>query len=340
MTQDVSHTTMASYLQAFASALEARGKDPEIVFQEAGISIQATSDPLKRISEAEVGQLFQASIKATGDPCFGIAVGERMQPGNLHALGFGLLSSLTLRDFYERICNYYHVVSQSADFRCYDDAGASILAATNVASSVCYETRDAWVTMMVRFLRFLYQQEISPLWVEMSRPPLEGGGQPYLDYFGCPVRFGCAEDRIAMDSSIMDRKLSGANPDMAQHNDEIVVQYLAQIDRRDIVNRVRRHIIADLPSGTLTKQGVADKMHMSPRNLQLKLAANDTTFQDTLDGTRQNLAAGYIEQSQLAITEIAYLLGFSDASNFTRAFRRWHGVSPRQYRVERKIGEN
>ena len=55
---------------------------------------------------------------------------------------------------------------------------------------------------------------------------------------------------------------------------------------------------------------------------------------------QQNLAAGYIEQSQLAITEIAYLLGFSDASNFTRAFRRWHGVSPRQYRVQRKIGES
>jgi AraC-like DNA-binding protein len=340
MTQDVSHTTMASYVQAFASALETRGIDPESVFNEAGISIRATSDPLKRISETDIGRLFQASVKATDDPCFGIAVGERMQPGNLHALGFGLLSSTTLRDFYERICNYYHVVSQSADFQSYDRDGESILAATNLASTVCYETRDAWVTMMVRFLRFLYQQEISPLWIELSRPLPEGGAQPYLDYFNCPVRFGCAEDRIAMDSSVMDRELSGANPDMAQHNDEIVVQYLAQMDRRDIVNRVRRHIIADLASGLLTKQGVADKMHMSPRNLQLKLAANDTTFQDTLDNTRQNLAAGYIEQSHLAITEIAYLLGFSDASNFTRAFRRWHGVSPRQYRVQRKIGES
>ena len=160
MTQDVSHTTMASYLQAFASALEARGVDPQPVFDEAGISIQATSDPLKRISETEVGRLFQASVKATDDPCFGIAVGERMQPGNLHALGFGLLSSTTLRDFYERICNYYHVVSQSADFCSYDQDGESILAATNLVSTVCYETRDAWVTMIVRFLRFLYQQEI------------------------------------------------------------------------------------------------------------------------------------------------------------------------------------
>jgi AraC-like DNA-binding protein len=92
-----------------------------------------------------------------------------------------------------------------------------------------------------------------------------------------------------------------------------------------------------LASGTLSKQGVAEKMHMSARNLQLKLAEKETTFQDTLDTTRQNLASGYIEQSHLAITEIAYLLGFSDASNFTRAFRRWHGVSPRDYRVQHNI---
>jgi AraC-like DNA-binding protein len=126
---------------------------------------------------------------------------------------------------------------------------------------------------------------------------------------------------------------------MAQHNDEIVMKYLAQMDHNDVVNRVRRHIIEDLASGLLSKQGVADKMHMSPRNLQLKLAAQDTTFQDTLDTTRKKLATGYIEQSQLAITEIAYLLGFSDASNFTRAFRRWFGASPREYREERKFSD-
>jgi AraC-like DNA-binding protein len=339
MAQDVSQTTIASYMQAFVSALEARGVDPTAVFDEAGISMQVTSDPLKRISETDVGRLFQASVKASGDTSFGIAVGQRMQPGNLHALGFGLLSSASLRDFYERICNYYHVVSQSANFHSYEIDGASILAANKLAATVCYETRDAWITMMVRFLRFLYQQEINPLWIELSRPMPAGGDQPYLDYFNCPVRFSCSEDRIAMDSSIMDRNLPGANPDMAQHNDEIVIQYLAQMDRNDVVNRVRRHIIEDLASGLLSKQGVADKMHMSPRNLQLKLAAQDTTFQDTLDTTRKKLATGYIEQSHLAITEIAYLLGFSDASNFTRAFRRWFGVSPREYRVERKISE-
>ena len=330
-------TIVASYTQAFASALEAEGIDPQTIFDELGITPQLTSDPLQRISNEDVSRLFQASIAATGNPCFGIAVGERMQPGNLHALGFALLASTSLRDFYDRICNYYRVVSQNAEFLQYDREGASVLVARNVAQSVCDETQDAWVTVMVRFLRFLYQQDINPLWIELPRQVPVGGDQPYLDYFKCPVRFACKEASIAMDSAVMDRPLPGASPDLAQQNDQIVMQYLEQMDRNDIVNRVRCLIIEELAAGTLTKQGIADKLHMSARNLQLKLAARDTTFQDILDSTRQNLAAGYIEHSHLAITEIAYLLGFSDASNFTRAFRRWHGVSPSEYRAERQI---
>ena len=166
---------------------------------------------------------------------------------------------------------------------------------------------------------------------------------PSLLIGGQPVQAQMLEEVIVTaqkrSQSLMDVPLPGASPDMAQYNDQIVMDYLEQMDRQDIVNRVRRYIIADLASGTLSKQAVADKMHMSPRNLQLKLAAEDTTFQDILDSTRQSLATGYMEQSHLAITEIAYLLGFSDASNFTRAFRRWYGVSPRNYRIERNISE-
>jgi AraC-like DNA-binding protein len=337
MTQQTSQTTIASYLQAFGTALGDRGIEAGPVFERAGLAISTSSDPLKRITEVEVSRLFKVAVEVTGDPCFGIAVGERMQPGNLHALGFGLLSSSSLRDFYERICNYYRVVSQSADFRTFDLDGQSVLAASNIGENVCYETQDAWVTMMVRFLRFLYQLPIDPLWIELKRPEPPGGPGPFLQYFSCPVRFGCPEPRIAMDSAIMDRPLPGASPDMAQYNDQIVIQYLEQMDKNDVVNRVRRHIIEDLASGSLSKQAVADRMHMSARNLQLKLAAENTTFQDTLDSTRKNLATGYMQQSHLSITEIAYLLGFSDASNFTRAFRRWFGLSPRDYRIEHRI---
>jgi AraC-like DNA-binding protein len=329
------HSTIAAYAQAFASALERRGIDPQGVFDDAGIEMYASSDPFKRLTTDEIGRLFGASVKATGDPYFGIAVGECMQPGNMHALGFALLASATLRDFFERVCNYYKVVSQNADFRYYDTGEEAILVAAKIGPLVCNETQDAWIAIMLRFIRFVYQQDINPLRVELVRPMPAAGDQPYVDYFKCPVQFDCDEIRLAMNGSVMDSPLPGASPDLAQHNDEIVIEYLGKMDRKDTINRVRTLIIADLASGTISKQEVADKLHLSPRNLQLKLAAKDTSFQDILDSTRQSLATGYLEQSDLSITEITFLLGYADTSNFTRAFRRWHGVSPTDYRSTR-----
>ena len=121
-------------------------------------------------------------------------------------------------------------------------------------------------------------------------------------------------------------------------HDQTVMQYLKQLERSDIVNRVRGIIVEELSSCNLNKQRVADKMHMSARSLQMKLAAKDTSFQEILDSTRHSLALGYMEQSAISITEAAYLLGFSEVSNFTRAFKRWTGKSPRDFRQSLGLG--
>ena len=73
-------------------------------------------------------------------------------------------------------------------------------------------------------------------------------------------------------------------------------------------------------------------MCMSPTTLQFKLSQCDTSFADLMDSTRRQLACSYVQQSSLSITEITFLLGFSDTSNFTRAFKRWEGASPTDYR--------
>jgi len=333
MAQHDGGTAIASYEQAFVSALKQCGLEPTEVFRKAGVLLQASADPLVRISNDDVSRLFRESIKATNDHYFGIAVGKKLKPVNLHAVGFGLLASSSIRDFYQRICNYYRVISQNADFQHYDEGNAAILVATNVKESICHESGDAFVVMIVQFLRQLYQEDLNPLWVELHRPCPVQGDQPYLDFFKCPVKFDCSDFRIAVDSDIVDAPLLGASKELAQSNDDIAMRYLEKLDREDIVNRVRRIVVEELASGTLTKQRTADKLHMSPRNLQSKLADQDTTFREILDQTRYRLATGYIEQSHLSLTEIAYILGFSDAANFTRAFKRWTDHSPSHYRT-------
>ena len=325
-------STIAAYGRAIANAVDQQGVSAEDVFEEAGVQLAKTADPLQRLTHEEVSRLFRAAVKATGNPAFGLEVGRSMHPSNLHALGYALMSSATIRSFCERLVNYYQLVSQHAVISLEENSSEVILVTTISSTDICNETQDAFVAMLVQLIRFIYDPGFSPLRVELYRPEPGKSKQAYQDFFRCDMSFGMPDVRIAIARQTIDKPLAGASKELAQMHDQTVRKYLQQLERRDIVNRVRAVIVDELSSGSIVKQNIANALHMSARNLQLKLAAKGTTFQEILDNTRHSLALGYIEQSGISITEITYLLGFSDVSNFTRAFKRWTKKSPMEYR--------
>ena len=129
------------------------------------------------------------------------------------------------------------------------------------------------------------------------------------------------------------RHLASANPELARINDQVVVDYLARFDRDSIAMQVRSKIIHQLPDGIPSQEAIADTLHVSLRSLQRRLKEEDTSFRDLLEETRQQLARQYLRDGRRSIGEITYLLGFTEPSNFTRAFKRWTGKSPAQYRA-------
>ena len=124
---------------------------------------------------------------------------------------------------------------------------------------------------------------------------------------------------------------------MAQLNDHIVVRYLASIDQKDIVNRVRSAILEQLGEGGVTESCAAKSLHMSSRNLTRKLVAEGTSFKNLLLEIRTELANQYINDATLTLTEISYMLGFSEVSSFSRAYRRWTGQSPSAARKHHQV---
>jgi len=325
--------TIAAYAFAIATALQQEGVDPAPLFTRCDITLPTTTDPMVRLTNQEVSRLFAESVAATGDPCFGLTVAETFHPGNLHALGYALMASTSLRDFCVRLSNFYRIVSQNAMIRIEEPAGEFLMVTDVSGTDICWETHDAFIALMLRFMRFIHSPKFSPDRVELMRPdPGEQYRSRYQEYFSCEIQYDSQEVVIAIDPALVDQPLPGASKELAQMHDETVMGYLKKLERSDIINRVRTIIVAELSSCTLNKQRVADKMHMSARSLQMKLAEKDTSFQEIMDSSRHTLALGYMEQSAITITEAAYLLGFSEVSNFTRAFKRWTGKSPRDYR--------
>jgi len=327
-------STVAVYTDAIVRALDAAGADTAQVMQLAQVDRTRSNDPLLRISDLDVNAILSRAVEATADPYFGLKVADCIVPGTLHALGYALLASETLEDFCLRLVRFQSLVSTRADCALNVAGNELEFSARSTNQDLCFESHDAWAGMVLRVMRSASADDFAPLRLDLIRPMPAQGDAPFLAYFGCPVNFGCERIRFYFDLQAMRAPLPGASRELAQHHDHIVRGYLEKLDREDIVNRVRTLIVTGLGNDTCSRGAIARNLNVSASTLQARLAQRGTSFQALLDDTRHELALGYMGQSRLSITEIAFMLGFSDLSNFIRAFKRWTGKSPTEFKKE------
>ena len=157
-------------------------------------------------------------------------------------------------------------------------------------------------------------------------------GRLYEKLFRAPVSFARRCAKLVFERNDMIVTLPGSCPELAQMNDHIAIDYLARLDKNDVVAGVTRKIIDLLPDGDCDRDKVASAPCMSPSTLQLKLQQHGTSFQHLFDGTRKELSCSYLRQPTRSVTEITFMLGFATTSSFTRAFKRRTGKSPTEFR--------
>ena len=179
---------------------------------------------------------------------------------------------------------------------------------------------------------------LRPMTVSLRRKTPESTA-PYDRYFGCPVRFGAEENAFLLSREDADSPLPSSNKQLATVFDKMLGEELAQLDKSDVVARCRAAVLEHLTSGEASAEDTAKQLHMSPRTLQRKLAEVRLTYQQLVDDTRKDLALRYIADVKRSVSDITFSLGFSQPSAFTRAFKRWTGLSPTDYRESRSSGE-
>jgi AraC-like DNA-binding protein len=169
------------------------------------------------------------------------------------------------------------------------------------------------------------------------RHPAPADARPYETLFGCPVAFGGDANRLLIGRAEADHPLPTGNRDLAAAHDRILVEQLARLDKRNVVARFRASLLERMTSGEVSEEDIARDLHMSRRSLQRRLAEADASYQSLVDDTRRDMALRYIEDPAMSATDITFLLGYSQQSVFTRAFRRWTGMSPSEYRSSKSV---
>lgn len=317
-------------------ALDARGVDGSAVAERAGIDVASLDNPDARYPIAASTRLWHLAAEVTQDPCFGLWASRFVTQTTFQALGFAIFASQTLRDAFERLVRYGNLVTEAADIE-FVEAGQSArfrLTLPTGPDRPSDEGIDAVLSLLVRTAWMLSGQRVAPVAVALERPePFPS--EAFSRVFRAPVRFAQDENFLEYAAADLDARLPAGNAELARHNDEVVARQLARIERVRVTSRLRRWFIDQLSAGEPTEEAAARSLGMSLRNLQRKLQEEGTTYREALQSARYEMARSYLDAGHTSVTEIAFLLGFADTGSFSRAFRRWAGLSPSAYTQDR-----
>lgn len=339
VSQPARGTTLATWVKALRRCLDASGCDSRALLEQAGLTPRLLDAPYARCSRDSTQKLWQLAVAATGDPGIGLRVASHIRQTTFHALSYSLSASSTLKEAFERVVRYCHVVSDAVEYQ-FERQGFEYVFTLHVYQASTrppYEAVDALVAAHLRMCRSLLGHDYSPLRIELQRPKPQDESC-YQRILRAPIVFGAAQNRILFDRESIECPLEGGNADLAQHNDAILHQLLARIERENVQARVRAVLVQRLEYGEPSQEDVAELLAMSSRTLQRKLGDSGTTYMQILDSTRRDLALAYLSRPSTSVGEVTYLLGFSANSSFTRAFRRWTGLSPSDWRA-RELGQ-
>ena len=329
------YTNLASSALSIWRALESYGVDPAVLFEQAGLDSRKLYDANARYRDSRLYKLWQLVAEATGDPYVGLRVASYWHPSAAHALGYAWLASATLKDALERTVRYYRMMTDKEELVLSESEEEFRLIIENPAADypTAPEDLDASFAALIHLCRMCHGEFFNPLRITMGRPALPDPA-PFAEHFRAPIQYSGNENSVCFDKVDALAALPTANAEVARANEKIVQEYLARFDRSSVAMQVRARLTEQLSSGHATQESIADALHMSLRSLQRRLNNEGTSYKGLMDETRRELAAHYMAESHRSINEITYLLGFSEPSNFSRAFRRWTGKSPSAYREQ------
>jgi len=332
-------TTLNSVAKLIAEVLlEHYGIDPKPLFKSVGLDFDPTSDATARLPRGRLMKLWDVAVAATGDHCIGLEVGFSLRATSYHALGYSWIASHSLHEAMERLSRYYRViVTVPLEVILSEENG-------RYALEVVYPdprypapaiAQDSFLASIVRLCRTATNEDFAPLEVCLNHEDF-GCADEYVRRFGCPVSFDTQRAIIYLDKQTLDAPLPGDNLELVAANDKVVERYLERLDPERVTTRVRELLIDLLPTGNASQRLIARRLNKSVSALQNRLNAEGTSFRMVQAETRRVLAEQYVLEGKRSIGEIAYLLGFADQANFSRAFKRWSGKTPSQFQAENK----
>jgi len=324
---------LASVTSGLEEFIRTNGGDPHRVLARAGLDMGLADQPTSPIPMRDFCNVLDGAVEATGNERFGLWFGHQFRPEAMGLLGYLAVSSATLGAALSSIERAFPVHQSDSMFRVSVTGGICRIDYQLRDGSILNRRQDAELSlgMFCNILRQPMGGRWAPLEVhfEHARPL---GTEEYRRAFACDLRFDQPMNAILLRAEALERPMPNSDPILHA----VLTQMLAGITPRTaasgIISAVRNEIVDLLRAGYPRLEDVSARLALPSWTLQRRLGQEGCRFKDLVDEVRRELSLVLLAEASLSVSELAFRLGYSEVSAFSRAFQRWHGLSPRDWR--------
>lgn len=304
-----------------------------------GISPDLLEQPDRYISGEPLQALWRELVQQTGDDNVGLHMGESFNLSAIGILGYVLFNCQTIEQVLEKLARYTALFSQGVTIQVSVASGQVWCDCEVVSHLKNYlleaprQPIESTFSALLTAIKTLTGKPLvlNAVWFQHPRPRDIAEHQRI---FRVPVQFSQPHSRLVFDVACLQWAVLSANPSLLQTFEDHAEILLSELNHSNpythqVMQEITRQLTAEVPA----IETIARSFAISVRHLQRSLQAEGTSYQRLLDQTRKELALRYLKKSDTAIYDIAFLLGFSEPSAFNRAFKRWTGKTPRDYRL-------
>jgi AraC-like DNA-binding protein len=303
------------------------------LLREAGLTEEGLRDPDARIPLTALARLWRAASTRVADPLLGLRLGSEARARDFGLVGYTLVYSNTLAAALRRLSRYDRILSDALMVQLETSDGTTwVRLDVQPALRAFRPAADARLAALLSICREIAATSITPVAVQFPyRKPADV--REYERFFQAPLEFGALATAFALDSADLNRPVALSDDALTGYLDQLASQVLKELEtERTVADQVRRVLWRELSERVPEISRVARALALTPRTLQRRLREENTTFSGVLEQLRRDMAPELLRDGRMAVAEVAFLLGYEDASSFHRAFRRWFGSSARVFR--------
>lgn len=306
--------------------------DTKALAAELGVEESVLTEADHRLPISIYHAIWDLAVKKSNRPDIGLTIAQNEGIEDLGLVAHVVYNSATLKEGLEHYIRLFGVVNEAIELE-YENIGNNCHLRYIYKSPEYYNIPDIERTMAIVVLRTIKAVGLETLFYEVnfqhSKPEYF---QKFEEVFPCKIKFDQAYCEVIFDKKMLGLKPKRRNPHMRVATLNYANQMLSRLFKRSITSKVKRLIEKNLSDGGFDAEQTAKQLNMSRQTLYRKLKNDGSSYSDLVDNVKQNKAFYLLKQTQLPLTVIAYDLGFSELSAFTRAFKRWTGQTPADYR--------